>query len=104
MVKIVSVFKFRDDVPREECLQHYLEEHPKVVRDVLPDARRYVQGVPLKYRSEDFVWDGVTEISFDDVDSFKRAFKSDRISELREDEQRFVKEITWVMVEEHVQF
>ena len=61
MVRVVILFRFREDVDREECTRIYLEEHPDVVRAVLPDVRRYVQGLPLKYRSDDFTWDGCSE-------------------------------------------
>jgi len=104
MVKVVVMFRFRTDVERDECIRRYLEEHPAVVREVLPDARRYVQGLPLRYRSEDFSWDGFSELWFDDEDAFRQAFKSPRIAELRADEERFIGELSWGVVTEIERF
>lgn len=102
MLKIVSFFNFRPDVPTEESRRYWLSNHEQVVKEALPECRKYVQNPPVLMSRREWMWDGISELWFDDMDSIRRSFEGPLADKLRADEDRFVdrENVHWMIVEE----
>lgn len=100
MVKIISCLKRRPDLTHEAFVEHWNKVHGPVVRELLPGLRRYVQNPTVPVKSRTWEWDGVAELWFDDVAAVRAAFSSPGWDRIRQDEENFICEQTWVLVTE----
>ena len=66
----------------------------------LPGVRRYRQNHALEHRIQ-WPYDGAAEVWFDSVRDVALAFEGPAADAMREDEQNFVGEIVWFLVDEH---
>ena len=73
---------------------------------MLPRLERYVQNHPVRLPSGgEPQFDGVAELWFDDMESFRIAndwYRSDEGKVLRDDEERFIGKIIGLIVQEEV--
>lgn len=101
MVKVIALFHFNGERPREEQIQYWLNEHAAVIKRCLPEVRRYVQSVPIPVRSRSWAYDAVSELWFDNVASVRRSFEGPLADELRVDEQVFAQPgFEWIIASE----
>lgn len=98
MIKVIALFQRRPDLSLEEFLSHWDHVHADFVRR-LPGIRRYRQNHPIPHR-DPWPYDGAAEVWFDSKGDVARAFASPAADDMREDETRFIAEITWFLVEE----
>jgi hypothetical protein len=92
VLKVIAPFSFVEGKSREECLDHWNNKHPDVVRRCIPTAERYVQNVPIQMSSRTWSFDGLSELWFPDMDAIKRGFGDPELQkELHADEDRFAK-------------
>lgn len=89
MLKIIAPFRFRTDKPYDECVTYWLEVHKLVVEKNMPECRRYVQNLTVPVRSQEWPFDAVAEIWFDDMGAIRRTFEGPLAEIVREDEMVF---------------
>jgi len=99
VVKVIALLERKPDLSVEEFLEHWQTVHTAYIRE-LPGIRRYRQNHALRHRSP-WPYDGAAEVWFDSVGDVARAFSSPAADAMREDEGRFIGNITWFLVEEH---
>lgn len=100
MVKIISCLKRRAELTHDEFVRHWHATHGPVVRELMPGLRRYVQNPTVTVKSRTWAWDGVAELWFDDVVAVRAAFSSPGWERIKQDEEHFIAEQTWVLVTE----
>jgi uncharacterized protein (TIGR02118 family) len=90
MVKLVLLFRRRADLPHEEFLRYWREEHVPLVT-LLPGIRRYVVS-PVYERPDggDAVPDGMAELWFDDEPALEAALASDETRATAVDARNFI--------------
>jgi uncharacterized protein (TIGR02118 family) len=99
VVKVIALLHRRPDLSVEEFLAHWETVHAAFIR-ALPGIRRYRQNHAVSHRAP-WPYDGAAEVWFDSIGDVARAFSSPAADAMREDEQRFIADITWFLVEEH---
>jgi len=99
VVKIIALIKRKPEMSRDEFLRHWQVTHAPYIR-ALPGVRRYRQNHALEHRLE-WSWDGAAEVWFDSVADVARAFVGPAADAMRQDENNFIDEIDWFLVEEH---
>lgn len=100
MVKIISCLKRHPHLTHEEFVKYWNGKHGQVVREHMIGLRRYVQNPTVPVRSRTWEWDGVAELWFDGVAAARAAFSGPGWDRIREDEEGFISEQTWVLVTE----
>lgn len=121
MIKLVYCVRKRADMSRQAFTRYWLEQHGPLVRDLAHalGARRYVQShtvepamneAILKSRGLSEPYDGITELWWDDLDSYQANANSPSAREARrallEDEAAFIdfSHSRLFLTEEHVIF
>ena len=90
LVKQVIMLRRKPGMTFDQYKKHYLERHAPLVRETLPEIKKYIVNFALQ-RGKETLFDSVTTIYFDDVETVKSAFKSDRAKNIIEpDEFRFL--------------
>lgn len=102
MIKVIVVLKKLDSITQEEFNDHWLTIHAPLVSEVLPGLLKYVTNTRVESRNKNRVWDfdGVSELWFEDTESYKKAWQSEGADRIREDEKTFLKSTVWIMTEE----
>jgi uncharacterized protein (TIGR02118 family) len=94
MVKLFVMAKRKKGISQEECLKHWLEIHAPLILKTLPGIRKYVQNHALQIEATgEPPFDGMAELWFDDLDSWRKAAEFYLGSEgkvIREDEEKFL--------------
>ena len=111
MIKSFKMMKRRNDLTREQFLQHWKKIHgPLFVSKNVPGLRKYIQNHPARVTEPEFETDidGIAELWFDDLES-AQAYpqwlrSSDEAKDLREDIKLFnvIEEGFRFLAEEHV--
>ena len=100
MLKIIAMFNFRPDMSYDAARDYWNEVHNDVVRKCLPECRRYIQNIAVPVRSQQWDYDGVSELWFDDMESIKRSFSGPLNEALVADEEKFAVNKRWMIVNE----
>lgn len=98
MIKVMACIRRLPDMPRDQFLRIWHEDHPRLVL-ALPGLCGYRQNHATDHRSG-WPWDGAAELWFDDKAAVKAAFESEAADVLREHEKAFIGEISWFLAEE----
>jgi uncharacterized protein (TIGR02118 family) len=98
MIKIIAFIRRLPDLPREDFLRIWHDDHPPLVRE-LPGLRGYRQNHATDH-PKGWPWDGAAELWFDDQAAVKAAFETEAADRLREHEKQFISEISWMLVDE----
>ena len=111
MIKTIARLKRKKGMSREEFLYHYEKVHaPLAFSKSMPGVRKYVQNHPLNIEGSGFdnEIDGISEMWFDDIESFQAFGKwlasSPESEELRKDNDLFLdsgERLPLFVVEEH---
>jgi uncharacterized protein (TIGR02118 family) len=102
MFKAHIWLKRKEGTSPEEFRDHWLEQHAPIARDGYEKLRGYtvflVTGAP---RSQDPLYDGVAELTWDSRDDFAEDMKSDAARAGTEDLQSFTDGFGLMFVERH---
>ena len=93
MIKVIVTMKRKAGLTQDEFSRYWKETHAQVALERLPGIVKYVQNHLLRLNDKEPPYDGVAELWFKDMDSFKTANKwylSDEGKVLRDDEARFM--------------
>lgn len=84
MLKQLSIFRRREDLPQETFRDYWRDRHPEVVTR-LPGIRRYVQNHVTGVLRGEPAWDGIAEVWFDDLESMRANVSSPVLADIRAD-------------------
>lgn len=103
MLKQLSIFRRREDIPQETFRDYWRNRHPEVVTR-LPGIRRYVQNHVTGVLRGAPAWDGIAEVWFDDIESMRANAGSQVLADIREDEANFIAagSMVSIVTNEHV--
>lgn len=107
MIKSIALAHRKSGIAREEYNRYWKEQHAPLAAKLIPGLRKYVQNHFVDIPGFEYEGDGVVEMWYDKVESFKNAMAfihSDAGKELRIDGSKFLEMKPgglWV-VEEHV--
>jgi uncharacterized protein (TIGR02118 family) len=93
MIKVIVMLKRKIGLTQDEFSKYWKETHAQVALKHLPGITKYIQNHPVKLNDKEPPYDGVAELWFKDMDSFRAANKwylSDEGKILRDDEARFM--------------
>jgi uncharacterized protein (TIGR02118 family) len=104
MLKVIGMYHFRNDLPAEQCMEHWTQRHPDVVRRTVPGVRRYVQDVPITMTKRAWPFSAVSELWFDDMDAIKAAFGSPELvaQRMRDEAEFMTQDYKWLIARESV--
>jgi uncharacterized protein (TIGR02118 family) len=109
MIKSITLLTRRAEITHEEFLRHWREEHAALAHAV-PGLRRYVQNVIVHEPSRpdvpnhEIAVDGIAELWYDDLASWKAAYASPQGKALTDDGATFIGRVKGFLVEENVVF
>ena len=94
MVKVIAMLKRKDGLTLEEFLRYWKGKHGPLILKLFPELKRYVQNTPVRLpRGGELQFDGIAELWFDDLESWRRAadfYLGDEGKPIRDDEERFL--------------
>lgn len=93
MIKLIGMIKRKPGMTGEEFSKYWKEVHASVALENMPGIVRYIQNHRVRLNDRDPAWDGVVELWFADMESFRRMsqwYVSDEGKKLRDDEDRFI--------------
>ena len=100
MLKQLSIFRRREDLPQETFRNYWRNRHPEVVTR-LPGIRRYVQNHVTGVLRGEPAWDGIAEVWFDDIESMRANAGSQVLADIRADEANFIAAGSMVSIVTH---
>jgi len=93
MVKLITLIKRKSGLSQEEFSRYWEEKHGPLVVKHLPGMKRYVQNHAVRLSSGEPQVDGVVEIWYDDLESYRAAsdfYLGDEGKVIRDDEEKFI--------------
>jgi uncharacterized protein (TIGR02118 family) len=99
VLKVLALIKRKPEMSRDEFLRYWEERHAPLILD-LPGVRRYRQNHAIEHHTQ-WPYDGAAEVWFDSVGDVARAFEGPAADAMRVDEENFVGDIVWFLVNEH---
>ena len=105
MIKVLSLLTRKDGISHIEFVRHWFDIHGPLAHAV-PGIRRYVQSHITDTRSRpdiletDVAVDGIAELWYDDLESFKRASTTAEMKALTDDGALFIGQIKTYVIEE----
>ncbi|MDD4874734.1 MAG: EthD domain-containing protein [Dehalococcoidales bacterium] len=93
MVKMITLLKRKPGISREEFSKYWLHPHGDLILRTIPGIRKYVQNPAQIKEDREYLYDGVAESWFDDMDALRNALKvmgSKAGDVVREDEEKFL--------------
>jgi uncharacterized protein (TIGR02118 family) len=105
MIKVLSLLTRKDGLSHEQFVRHWYEIHAPLALAV-PGIRRYVQShitdslTRLDIPETGVEVDGIAELWYDDLDSFRRAAATSQMKTLTDDGALFIGRIKTYVIEE----
>ena len=93
MVKLIIIMKRKPGLTQDEFAKYWIEVHGPLVLKVIPGIVKYVQNHRVKLNDREPAYDGIAELWFKDLESFKHVnkwYRSDEGKALRDDEAKFM--------------
>lgn len=87
MIKLVNLVVKRPDYSHEEFVERWTGEHAAIAKE-LPGLQKYSTSLPTD--PERAAYDGIVELSFEDMDALKAAFSSDIGERVNADAAEFI--------------
>ena len=104
MIKMIYCGKNGSGKSMEAFKAYYLEHHAPLFRKTALEVRRYVINFPIERPGREAPFDFVTEIWWDDMESFERAGASPEQAEAWADVANYAKTTgTFWLAREHIQ-
>jgi uncharacterized protein (TIGR02118 family) len=101
MVKLITIFKRKPGISRDEFMQHWQQVHARIAaedRDFWSRVRKYVQNY-VTPASQQPAWDGVVELWFDSQAELDAAFSGEETKKgLIADLDNFVDQTSMISV------
>lgn len=91
MVKAFNFFKRKPGLSVDDFRSYWLNEHAAIIR-AIPELRRYVASItlPSAYRNREPLYDGISEVWFDDEDAMRSTADSPARRAASADDTKFV--------------
>ena len=92
MIKSISLAYRKPGMTREEFSRYWKEEHGPLAAKMIPGLRRYVQNHFITVPGREYEGDGIVEMWYDSVETFKKSFEflqTDAGRELAQDGEKF---------------
>jgi uncharacterized protein (TIGR02118 family) len=90
MIKQIYLIKRKPGMSFDEFKKYYLEVHAPLAKKLFPEIRKYIINFALQ-RGKETVYDAITEVYYDDLETIIRLAKSDTYkNEVVQDEERFM--------------
>lgn len=105
MIKILSLLTRRDGTAHDEFVRHWFDIHAPLAHAV-PGIRRYVQSHVTGALTRPDIpeagieVDGIAELWYDDIDSFRHAAATPQMKALTDDGALFIGRIKTYVIEE----
>jgi uncharacterized protein (TIGR02118 family) len=93
LIKTIIIMKRKPGLSQEEFSKYWKEKHAPLVLKTIPGLIKYVQNHRVKLSDREPVYDGVAELWYKDLDSFRfmsKWYRSDEGKILRDDEAKFM--------------
>jgi uncharacterized protein (TIGR02118 family) len=93
LIKLIVMMKRKPGLTRDEFSKYWKEIHAFVALKNIPGLVKYVQNHQVKLNDREPAYDGIAELWFKDLESFRdmgKWYKSDAGRVLRDDEARFM--------------
>jgi uncharacterized protein (TIGR02118 family) len=92
MIKSITLAYRKPGLSKEEFYRYWKEQHGPLAARLMPGARKYVQNHFIQAPGYQFEADGIVEMWYDDLESFKKSMeyiRSDTGRELAIDGAKF---------------
>ncbi|MGA2957859.1 MAG: EthD domain-containing protein [Thermodesulfobacteriota bacterium] len=100
MVKQIFLVKRKQGLSFEEFKKHYLEVHAPLIKKTFPEIRKYVINFALQ-RGKETLYDAVTEIYWDNIETIIRNAKSNTFNTaIVDDEKNFSQRLGHIILTE----
>jgi uncharacterized protein (TIGR02118 family) len=105
MIKVLSLLTRKDGISHEQFVRHWYDIHGPLALAV-PGIRRYVQSHITESLTRpdipetDVAVDGIAELWYDDLESFRRAAATPEMKTLTDDGALFIGRIKTYVIEE----
>jgi uncharacterized protein (TIGR02118 family) len=95
MVKAFNFFKRKPGLSVDDFCNYWLNEHAAIIR-AIPDLRKYIASItlPSAYRSREPIFDGISEVWFDDENAMRATTDSAPRRAASTDDAKFVDMMT----------
>lgn len=94
MIKVLAILKRKAGLTQEEFLIYWKEKHGPLVAKIVPGLKRYVQCHPLEVPGIEHEFDGIAELWWDDIESYRSYLtiwmQSDEGKMMRDDMEKFI--------------
>jgi uncharacterized protein (TIGR02118 family) len=93
MVKLIVMMKRKPGLTPDEFSKYWKEVHASVALNNIPGLLKYIQNHKVKLNDRETVYDGIAELWFNDLDSFRdmgKWYRSDAGKILSDDEAKFI--------------
>jgi uncharacterized protein (TIGR02118 family) len=93
MIKWIGLIKRKPGITEQAFSKYWKDIHAAVVLKNMPGVVRYIQNHRIKINEYDSAWDGIVELWFEDLESFRsmsRWYLSEAGKILRDDEDKFI--------------
>ena len=90
MVKMITLLKRKPGTSREEFSGYWLHPHGDIIMRTVPGIKKYIQNPAIIREDREYVYDGVAEGWFDDMDVLRKALKVLQGDIIKEDEEKFL--------------
>ena len=106
MVKAVFMMKMKQGMSSEQFIQHY-REHCQLTYSIIPGIKKYVRNIAVRFKNGEPAFDGISEIWFEDKESWKNAGRFENSEEgrvVKEDGDKFIDRANsiFILVDEEV--
>jgi uncharacterized protein (TIGR02118 family) len=75
MIKSITIAHKRPDLSAEEFYRYWKEQHGPLAARLIPGLRKYVQNHFISAPGYQFEGDGMVEMWYDDLESFKKSWE-----------------------------
>jgi len=102
VVKIIMKVYAKEELSKEEFVNHWLTKHAPLAKQKMGDKlRKYVISIVMSAEGEEPGYQGIAELWFDNMTDVQSIMSSPVFEQVMADSARFARKGTWLMLEEH---